>query len=91
MWNTELGEKIAAILNLISRRPNSRPHPQKPGVELFDGGEMKVMTGIASYRFSDGSTALWGTGPDMEVAITLSTGQEVHISVIDPARGDTAP
>jgi hypothetical protein len=83
MWNTELGEKIAAILNLMSQRPNSRPHPQKPGVELFDGGEMEVMTGIVSYEFSDGSSALWGTGPGMEVTINLSTGQEVHISVIE--------
>jgi len=81
MWNEELGERIAAILNLIAQRPNKRPDPQRSSTELFDGGERRVMTGVVTYRFSDGSTALWGTGPDVELTINFSTGQEVHIAV----------
>ena len=81
MWNEELGERIAVKLKLMAQRPNNKPDPQRPGIELFDGGEKRVMTGLVTYRFSDGSKALWGTGPDVELTITLATGEQVHIAV----------
>jgi len=81
MWNEEIGERIAALLKLMAQRPNKRSDPQRPGIELFDGGERRVMTGLVSYSFSNGSRALWGTGPDVELTINLATGEQVHIAV----------
>ena len=81
MWSEPLGKEIARILNLMVDKPNLRPHPKQVGIKLFDGGQVKVMTGITSYKFSDGSTAIYGTGLGWELTIGLATGEEVQIKV----------
>ena len=81
MWSESFGREIARILNLMADRPNPRPHPKDVSVKLFDGGQMTVWTGVTSYKFSDGATAVYGTGPEWELTIRLASGEEVHIKV----------
>jgi hypothetical protein len=81
MWAESFGKEIARILNLMADKPNRRAHPTGGGGGLFDGGQWTVMTGITKYKFSDGSSALYGTGLEQELTIRLATGEEVHIKV----------
>ena len=81
MWNESLGKEIGRILNLIAEKPNRRPHPTEALTELFDGGEWTAMTGITEYRFSDGTTARYGTVLELSLTIVLATGEKVIISV----------
>lgn len=81
MWNENFGKEVARILNLIADKPGLKPHPTQPGVSIFDGGQVRVTTGVTSYEFSDGSEAIYGTGRDWHLTVTLATGDEVHISV----------
>ena len=85
MWVEEFGKKIARILALMANRPNSKQHSQYSGVELFDGGERTVMTGITTYKFSDGSEAIYGSSADFNLSIKLATGEKVSI-VVSPRK-----
>ncbi len=82
MWSEAFGTEVARILSLMSERPNLKPHPQHAGVKVFDGGQVSVMTGITSYKFADGATAIYGTGREWELTLGLATGEEVHIRVL---------
>jgi hypothetical protein len=82
MWN--VGKSIAHILNLIVDTPNLRHHPTDSTIELFDGGQKEVMTGITRYNFTDGSTAFHGISPPWEpftLTIKLATGEKISIEV----------
>ena len=81
MWSESFGKEIARVLNLMADKPNLRPDPTGGADELFDGGQWTVWTGVTSYKFSDGSTAIYGSAREQEVTIRLATGEEVHISV----------
>lgn len=84
MWSEHLGKEIARILNLMADKPNLRPDPTGGGgvgTELFDGGQCAVMSGLIEYEFSDGSTAIYGTGLEWTLRIRLATGEEVVIKV----------
>ena len=81
MWSESFGKEIARILGLMADKPNRRPHPAGKATGVFDGGQWTVMTGITSYKFSDGSKAIYGTNREWELTITLATGEEVHIKV----------
>lgn len=81
MWSESFGKEIARILNLMADKPNRTPHPTGEATGIFDGGQWTVMTGVTSYKFSDGSTAIYGTAREWELTIRLATGEEVHIKV----------
>ena len=83
MWTDSFGREIARILNLMADKPNHRPHSTGRGGGLFDGGQWTVLSGIASYKFSDGSTAFYGTGGTdyWGLTIKLATGEEVQIDI----------
>jgi hypothetical protein len=81
MWSESFGKEIARLLNLMADKPNRRPHPTGEATGIFDGGQWTVMTGVTSYKFSDGSTAIYGTARERELTIRLATGEEVHIKV----------
>lgn len=81
MWSESLGKEIARILNLMADKPNLRPHPKYADVKVFDGGQIQMVTGVTSYKFSDGSTAIYGTEPEWGLLIRLATGEEVHIDI----------
>lgn len=81
MWSESFGKEIARILNLMADKPNRSPHPTGKATGIFDGGQWTVMTGVTSYKFSDGSTAIYGTAPERELTIRLATGEEVDIKV----------
>lgn len=81
MWSESFGKEIARILILMDEKPNCRPHPTDAATEVFDGGQWTVMTGITSYEFSDGSSAIYGFAREWALTIRLATGEEVHIKV----------
>jgi hypothetical protein len=81
MWDEKFGKEIARILNLMADKPDSKPHPTQSEIKIFDGGQVRVMTGVTSYEFSDGSEAIYGSGRDWHLTIRLAAGDEVHISV----------
>ena len=49
---------------------------------------MIVHTGTTVYEFADGARAIYGTGPEWYLAITLAAGGEVLINV-SPKRCDS--
>ncbi len=81
MWNISIGKEIARILNLMADKPNSRPHPTDKETDLFDGGQLTVVTGRTTYKFSDGSTASYVTNLKRQLTIWLATGEVVHIEI----------
>ena len=79
MWNQSISEKLAKILQLIAHQPNRRPHPNESYVDIFDGGLVRVMTGVTEYEFTDGTRAFYGTGLDVTLTIYLPSGEEITI------------
>lgn len=81
MRSASIGKEIARILILMADKPNRRPHPRGAATGVFDGGQWTVMTGVTSYQFADGSSAIYGTACERELTIRLATGPEVQIKV----------
>ena len=81
MWSESVGKELARILNLMADKPNRRPDPTGGATGFFDGGQWTVSTGITSYKFSDGSAAIYGTNLEWGLTVKLATGEEVHIEV----------
>lgn len=81
MWREEFGKKIARVLALMANRPNIKPDPHRNGIEIFDGGERKMTTGITSYRFTDGSKAFFSPTNDFNLSIEFASGEKVKIAV----------
>lgn len=78
MWSESLGKEIARFLNLMADQPNAR---SEGVVTSFDGGQMTEAIGLTSYRFSDGSSATYGSSDEIYLTIKLATGEEINISV----------
>lgn len=81
MWSEDIGKKIAHILDLMAERPNPRPHPSYAEITLFDGGEKNEVTGMTSYKFDDGTEAIYGTALVFELTITFPAGEKVKIEI----------
>lgn len=79
MWSESFAIKIARILMLMAEKPNAQPHPVDQNITIFDGGELSAGTGLMKYRFSDGSEAFYGTGPDWSLSIRLGGGEQISI------------
>jgi hypothetical protein len=80
MWDKETSKRIAGILSLIADPPNLSPHPQNPASQVFDGGEIITQTGLIVFKFLDGTKALYGTGLDVCLTITLPHGERISVS-----------
>ena len=81
MWHYEMGNKIAAILDLIADPPNLR---REGSIKVFDGGQLIEDTGITVFELSDGTQVSYGSGQDMHLTIKFSRGGEANIRLTEP-------
>jgi len=81
MWDKELSHELAQILKVIADPPDLQPHPQNSWSQVFDGGVIEVMTGLTTFKFSDGARAVYGTGTNFGLSVTLASGEKVSIDI----------
>ncbi|MBS1794310.1 MAG: hypothetical protein JSS81_10675 [Acidobacteria bacterium] len=81
MWENRIGEgAVARILSLIAAPPNARPDPAEPNYrQIFDGGTITFQTGVTLYEFADGTRALAGVLPHLNVTIVFPDGRTISI------------
>jgi hypothetical protein len=86
LFPERIGERdVAAVLLAISERPNARSGP-RPGDlageydQWFDGGAIRIETGVTCFVFANGIEArVGGPMPHLAVVIRFPDGRIVHV------------
>ena len=84
MFERQLALDIARILSVMSDPPNARSKPIEGDLQgdfdiWFDGGDVKHDTGMSTYRFLDGTSAVTGTSLMFSVVIRFPDGTLVQV------------
>ena len=85
MFNEQVMAQVGRILTLMSAPPRPRSAPVKGDLHgkfdvWFDGGAVKIDTGVSTYSFQDGATAATGSWLDLSMHITLPNGHVVTLT-----------
>lgn len=86
LWSQRANEaEVARILGTIAAPPNLRSHPIPGDLsgrfdKWFDGGAVRIDTGVCTYQFADG-TKVWVGAPLPWLSVTISfpDGRQVRI------------
>ena len=82
-WDNTI-EKTAKILYMIAAKPNARRQPTSGDLPgdfhlWFDGGALRVDTGVTTYKFRDGTRAYIGVRPFINVQIVFPDGKDLEL------------
>jgi hypothetical protein len=82
----DLGD-VLKLLNFVSDPPNKREQPRAGDLSgdydyWFDGGACRIVTGVTTYDFSDGSSVHWPCTPRLSLTVRLSGGHQVQVNQV---------